>query len=480
MTFASTSFLFAFFPIVLFAYYGMPIRIRNIFLLITSIIFYTLAEPNYVLILMLTTILNYVSGIIIEKACISELRFKLIFLIFPIICNLSILIFFKDILLLFFGIDQTPITPVPPLVITTTKILIPIGISYYILQVISYLIDVYLNRIIAETNFINFALSVTMFPKVIAGPITKYGEMKPALDNRVVYLEQLSSGVNYFIFGLVKKVLISNNIALLWESIYSLDFETIPVGTAWLGALAFSLTLYFDMTGYTDMAIGIGKMIGFNLPNNFNYPYTARSITQFFECFHITLIHWFEEYISQPIKRSQLLAKYDKFKFFIATLTSWILIGVWHGITAGTVAKSGGVSFSANFIIFGIYFGVIICCERFFKDKIKFKIPRFLKHIYTIAIVTLGFVLLDPSDIIKTSQLIKTMLFMNGFNLADNQTLHLLLSNFVILIFCAICSCDIIMRINNKYDDIYPKYYPIVKYILTFTIFIISLSYLIK
>lgn len=479
MTFASTSFIFAFLPIVLFAYYGIPIRLRNIFLLISAIIFYTLAEPNYVLILILTTVLNYISGIIIEKACISDVRHKIVFLIIPIILNLTILIFFKNILFTLFNIDQTPITPVPPLVITTSKILIPIGISYYILQVISYLIDIYENRAEAETNFIDFALYLTMFPKIIAGPITKYQDMKKTLKSRVVYLDNIYIGIQYFIFGLFKKVLLSNNISFLWESVYSLNFENIPVATAWLGAIAFSFTLYFDMSGYSDMAIGIGKMIGFNLPNNFDYPYMSTSITQFFKRFHITLIYWFNYYIFKPISNNRCLSKYNRLNFSISTLITWILIGIWHGVTAGTVSDHLGIKFSANFIIFGIYFGLILCAEMFFKDKIKFKIHVIIKHMYTLIVVTFGFIWLDPSNIIKLDELVKTMLFLNNPQLFNSQTIHLFFENIVILILCIFFCTNLMEKLSEKFANRYPKIFPILKYIITFAAFFISSCYLI-
>lgn len=479
MTFASTSFIFAFLPIVLFAYYGMPIRLRNIFLLLTGVVFYTLAEPNYILILILTVILNYISGIIIEKVCISDFKSKILFLILPIMLNLGILIYFKDILLILFKIDQTPITPVPPLLITTTKILIPLGISYYILQAISYLIDVYQNRIIAETNFIDFSIYMIMFPKIIAGPIVKYKDVKKSLENRVVYTDSVAEGIEYFIIGLFKKVLLSNNISLLWESIYILDFNTMPIATAWLGAFAFSFTLYFDMAGYTDMAIGVGKMIGLDLPNNFNYPYTATNVTDFFKRWHITLISWFEYYIYKPLISSEMLIKHQTIKITISTLTMWVLIGFWHGITAGTVANSHGVNFEANFLLFGIYFGVIICLELFFKDKIKFKIHKIIKHIYTIITVTLGFTLLDPSNIIKSRQLINTMLFINNKKLVSTHTLHLFWSNIVILLLCVLCSTAIFNKINLKYAERFPKLFPCVKYVVTFALFFVSLCYLI-
>lgn len=481
MTFASMSFLFAFFPIVLFAYYGIPIRLRNIFLLGSSVVFYSLTEPNYIYILLLTTIFNFICGIVIEKVCINDLKYKSVFLVVPIIINLFILIFFKNILQIFFGINQTPITPVPPLVITTTKILIPIGLSYYILQVISYLIDIYKNHIIAETNIINFSLYITLFPKIIAGPITKYRDIKKTLENRVVYVDNLYIGIEIFIFGLFKKVILSNNITLLWENIYSLNFESIPTATAWLGAVAFSLTLYFDISGYTDMAIGIGKMLGFNLPNNFNYPYTSTNITDFFKNWNITLLSWFNDYIYVPLNSSDGLIKDTKLKSFIYTMFTWLIIGVWHGITAGTVVNTGGVSFNFNFILFGLYFGTIISLEMLFKD-IKFekiKIHKFLKHIYTFSIVTFGFVLLDPTDIEKTNQLIKSMFFLNNNKIANTQTLHLLASNIVILILCFICLTKYAKNTNDKYIKNYPKIYPILKYIITFLLFFVSLCYLV-
>lgn len=480
MTFASTSFLFAFLPIVLFAYYGMPVKLRNVFLLLISIIFYILAEPNYILILILTVILNYISGIIIEKVCISDLKSKMVFLLFPIILNLGILIYFKDILLLLFKIDQTPITPVPPLVITTTKILIPLGISYYILQSISYLIDIYQNRIIAETNLINFSLYMTMFPKIIAGPITKYKDTKIALDNRVVVIGDVSDGVEYFIVGLFKKVLLSNNISLLWQNIYDLDFNTIPVATAWLGAVAFSFTLYFDMSGYTDMAIGVGKMIGFDLPKNFNYPYVADNVTDFFKRWHISLISWFEDYVYKPLISSDSFIEYKIFKTAVSTVITWTLIGFWHGATAGTVASSHGINFGVNFLLFGIYFGFIICLEMFFKNRVsvKFKIHKIIKHFYTILVVTLGFVLLDPSNIIKTYELIKTMLFLNGNILVSTHTLHLFWSNIVILSLCVLCSTAFFNKADEKYTKNYPKLYPCVKYVIIFVMFFVSLCYL--
>lgn len=479
MTFASTSFLFAFLPIVLFAYYGMPIRLRNLFLLLIAGLFYALAEPNYIYVLLLTVVLNYCSGIVIEKACISELKYKFTVLLLPIIMNLIILVNFKEILLLFFGIDQTPITAVPPFIITTTEIFIPIGISYYILQCISYLIDVYQNRIIAETNFINFALYVTMFPKIIAGPITKYNDMKKNLENRIVYMEDVYIGVQYFIFGLFKKVILSNNIAFLWASVYTLEFNTIPVATAWLGAIAFSFTLYFDMSGYTDMAIGIGKMFGFDLPNNFNYPYMAGSVTDFFRRFHITLMSWFDDYITQPIIKNKLFAKEEATTTHnIAKLVTWILIGVWYGVTAGTVSSKGGINFGANFIIFGFYFGLFVYIEEVLRGKIKFKIHKFIKHIYTVVVVIFGFVLLDPSDIMKSNKLILSLLKLNNNPLVSTHTFHLFWSNIVILVLCVLCSTNLFKKIDEKCNANHHKIYSVVKYVVTFVLFFTSLCYL--
>ncbi len=489
MTFASASFLFAFLPIVLFTYYGIPIRARNVFLLGSSLVFYTLAEPNYIYILILTTIFNFISGIVIEKSCINDFKYKVVFLIVPIIINLIILIYFKDILQTIFGIDQTPVTPVPPLIITTTKILIPIGISYYILMVISYLIDIYQNRIIAETNFINFSLYILLFPKIIAGPITKYGDMKKSLENRIVYVDNLTIGVEYFIFGLFKKVILSNNITLLWESVYALEFTSIPFATAWLGAIAFSFTLYFDMSGYSDMAIGIGKMFGFNLPNNFNYPYIATNVTEFFKRWHMTLLSWFDNYIFIPLNTNQFLIKYTKLKTILCTMFTWVVIGIWHGVTAGSVSNFGGVTFNINFILFGLYFGSIISLEMYIREinfekiilfkKFKLKIHKIVKHIYTIVIVTFGFVLLDPTNLIKLNELVKSMLFLNNNEFANTQTIHLLLSNIVILILCVLCSTDIIKKTNQKYSQSSKKLFPIIKYITTFAIFFISLCYLV-
>lgn len=434
--------MFVFLPIVLILYYAVPKRFKNLFILISGLIFYAWGEPIYVLIMIASTLIDYTAGLLIHKFDKNK-TVRLICLIVSLVMNLGLLGVFKYSGFIMQNIDAVFGTA---LFDPDHALPLPIGISFFTFQSMSYTIDMYMRKIKVQKNPISFAAFVTLFPQIVAGPIVRYDDIAAELDNRTVNIDCIYEGILKFITGVGKKVLIANNIGMLWTSVKVMDEPSAL--TAWLGIIAFTLQIYFDFSGYSDMAIGLGKMMGFNFPQNFNYPYQSKSISEFWRRWHITLGAWFKSYVYFPLGGSRKGKGRTVFNLAVV----WLLTGIWHGA-------------SWNFILWGVLYGVVIIIEKLFLGKVLDKIPSFFSWLYTMILVILGWVLFDTADIPTALGYMGAMFGSTGV-LWDNQSMYLLM-NYGIIIVIAIFACtDAFKVILEKLREKAPA---LVNYITPFT-----------
>ena len=452
MVFSSIIFMFTFLPITLLLYYISPKKFKNLTLLLISLIFYAWGEPVYILLMLFTTVFDYFMGILINKNKDDNLISKKLF-IFTIVVNIFILGFFK-----YYGFLVDNINNLLSLNISYSKLPLPIGISFYTFQTLSYVIDVYLGKVKVQKNFISFALYVTMFPQLVAGPIVRYKDIDYQLTNRVESINKFGEGVEKFLIGLGKKVLLANNIGFLWTTISAIEISNLSVVTSWIGISAFTMQIYFDFSGYSDMAIGLGKMFGFEFIENFNYPYVSKSVTEFWRRWHISLGSWFREYIYIPLGGNRCSLKKQCRNLFVV----WILTGFWHGA-------------SWNFVVWGLYYGFILFIEKMFlKNKLK-SLPSFICHIYTMVLVIIGWVFFSIDNLSVGLEYLKVMFFVSGNPIIDNASIYYLYTNLILFICLFIGSTPFVNKKFNKLkliSDIYPI-------LLNILILFFSLSYLI-
>jgi Predicted membrane protein involved in D-alanine export len=407
MVFSSLPFLFFFFPIFLIIYFIVPNRIKNIILLIFSLIFYAWGEPIYIVLMIFSSVVDYTNGRLIEKYYNNKIK-KRIFLILSVIINLSLLGFFKYSNFLIENFNYFVGTNIDLL-----KLSLPIGISFYTFQTMSYSIDVYRGKVKASHNFLDFMTYVCMFPQLIAGPIVRYEDVEKELHVRNHNYDNFYNGIYRFVQGLFKKVLVANNIGMLFETISVISDKSMLL--CWLGAIAFALQIYFDFSGYSDMAIGMGKIMGFNYPENFNYPYTATSITDFWRRWHMTLSSWFKDYLYIPIGGSRVSKLFNIKNLFVV----WILTGFWHGA-------------NWNFIIWGLYFGILLILEKFVLNKFLEKLPNWLKRGYTLFLIIISWVIFAFDDVSIGKEYFSSMF--NFKNIIDNNFIYYFKEYFIILI----------------------------------------------
>ena len=422
MVFSSTIFIFFFLPTVLFAYYISPKKIRNGILLTFSLIFYCWGEPVYILIMLFSTVFDYINGLLIEKFKYEQKRLlaKAV-LINSIIINLGILCFFK-----YGNFFIENINSAFGVGIRLLEVTLPIGISFYTFQTMSYTIDIYRDNAKAQRNIVNFGAYVTMFPQLVAGPIVQYKDISIQLNSRKETLSNFTYGIHRFVIGLSKKVILANNIGLLWEQISSNNLSSISVGLAWLGAIAFSFQIYFDFSGYSDMAIGLGAMFGFHFRENFDHPYRSKSITEFWRRWHISLGTWFREYVYIPLGGSRK----GKKRLVFNLLVVWGLTGFWHGA-------------SWNFILWGLYFGILLIIEKLLLPKTLNKIPDFLKHIVTMILVVFSWMIFAFDDFGEMAAYLKAMLGFNQTGFISPELLFYLATSIALLFMCSVCSIGI-------------------------------------
>ncbi len=370
MVFSSLMFLFVFLSVVLGVYYILPRKFRNAFLLIADLFFYGWGEPVLVFLMIFTIVINYFAGIIMSRAGNKKLV-----LIITLIIDFGLLAFFK-----YEGfISENLNVIIPFLHIPSLSIPLPIGISFYTFQIVSYIIDLYRNETDVQKNIISFGTYVSLFPQLIAGPIVRYRDVSEQLSHRRENPEQFARGVRLFTLGLAKKVLLANPLGLMWDTLR----ETTGAGAAasWAGIIAFSLQIYYDFSGYSDMARGLGNMLGFEFLKNFDYPYISKSITEFWRRWHISLGTWFREYVYIPLGGN----KKGKIRTLVNLLIVWMLTGLWHGA-------------SWNFLLWGLYFGIILIIEKLFLLKALEKLPAIIGHIYSILIIIFGWIIFYYSD----------------------------------------------------------------------------------
>ena len=415
MLFSSIVFLFSFLPAVMILYYLLPVRFRNVILLLASLVFYAWGEPVYLFLMLLSILFNYFSGLDIARN-LQDKRAAKRSLVFNLIINLAVLGFFK-----YEGFVLDTLNGILPVHISYHALPLPIGISFYTFQILSYIIDVYRGNVKVQTNLPNFALYVTMFPQLIAGPIVQYADVDEQLASREVSRTKFGEGSMYFIRGLAKKVLLANTSGMIFTEVSGLAKGNIAVMTAWLGAFAYMFQIYFDFSGYSDMAIGLGKMFGFEFNMNFNYPYVSKSITEFWRRWHISLSSWFRDYVYIPLGGNRV----SKIKHIRNLLIVWFLTGLWHGA-------------AWNFVAWGLYYGVILIIEKYLLSPVLDRLPDVVRHIYSIVLVVIGWVLFFSSSFGQAVDYIRVMFGAGAHGFADRESMYLLTSNLIlwlILIF---------------------------------------------
>ncbi|WP_371278320.1 MBOAT family protein [Dorea sp.] len=415
MLFSSIVFLFSFLPAVMILYYLLPVRFRNVILLLASLVFYAWGEPVYLFLMLLSILFNYFSGLDIARN-LQDKRAAKRSLVFNLIINLAVLGFFK-----YEGFVLDTLNGILPVHISYHALPLPIGISFYTFQILSYIIDVYRGNVKVQTNLPNFALYVTMFPQLIAGPIVQYADVDEQLASREISRTKFGEGSMYFIRGLAKKVLLANTSGMIFTEVSGLAKDNIAVMTAWLGAFAYMFQIYFDFSGYSDMAIGLGKMFGFEFNMNFNYPYVSKSITEFWRRWHISLSSWFRDYVYIPLGGNRV----SKIKHIRNLLIVWFLTGLWHGA-------------AWNFVAWGLYYGVILIIEKYLLSPVLDRLPDVVRHIYSIVLVVIGWVLFFSSSFGQAADYIRVMFGAGAHGFADRESMYLLTSNLIlwlILIF---------------------------------------------
>ncbi|MBQ5976756.1 MAG: MBOAT family protein [Oscillospiraceae bacterium] len=414
MVFSSTVFLLLFLPLVAIAYYLCPRRGRNVVLLLASLLFYGWGEPKYILIMLFSTVFDYCNGLGIghfrSKGKPGAARAVMIL---SVVGNLSILGFFKYTDFAIGNVNSLLSLGIPAL-----GLALPIGISFYTFQTMSYTIDVYRGQVAPQRNILDFGAYVTLFPQLIAGPIVQYKTVEHQLHTRRENWLEASRGLQRFVIGLGKKVLIANQVGALWETVSAMDHPAAL--TAWLGALAFTFQIYFDFSGYSDMAIGLGHLFGFTFLENFRYPYESRSVTEFWRRWHISLGTWFREYVYIPLGGNRRGTARQILNLAIV----WFLTGLWHGA-------------SWNFVLWGVYYAVLLILEKTFLARVLERLPRAAGHIYTCFCFVMGWVLFAITDFGELGRYVAAMF---TSRLADGGTWYLLRSNAVLLVLALIGS----------------------------------------
>lgn len=419
MVFSSVLFIFFYLPIVLVIYFIVPEKFKNLVLFISGLIFYAWGEPKYVFLMLFTILVDFTCGFLVYKYL--DRKYIARWFVAASVCfNIAILCYFK-----YTGFALTTINSLTGLSIHIPAIALPIGISFYTFQTMSYAIETYQGKVTWQRNFINYGAYVTMFPHLLAGPIMRYCVVEKQLEHHSVSGKMFTEGVERFLIGLFKKVLIANNIALIWDTVQA--SPTISTLSAWIGILAYTFQIYFDFSGYSDMAIGMGKMFGFIYPENFNYPYTSKSITEFWRRWHMTLGQCIREYIYFPLGGNRV----GKLKQIRNLIIVWLLTGLWHGA-------------NWNFVLWGAFYGVLIICEKFFLLKFIEKLPNILQHTYTMLSVIVGWVLFTSTSASFSWKLLKAMF---GFApKIDSLGIFGLRTYLPLFVIAAVCSTPIALR----------------------------------
>ena len=426
MQFSSILFLFLFLPVSVLLYFAVPKRYRNLTLCIFSLLFYMWAEPTAILLLLFIILLDYAAGIGISRYRDCLWKKRTVFF-FTLTVNILILLVSKYGLLLpgeIISGQQKNIV---------SAFLLPLGISVYLFQGLSYVIDLYLNRIRVQKNVISLALYIAMFFQIICGPVVRYGDIQSELISREENAVKIGKGYSLFLYGLAKKIFLADHMISLWKSIERIDQSQLTVTTAWMGVISFGFAIYFYFSGYSDMARGIGKIFGFEIPINFNYPYIAKNVAEFWRRWNISLTVWFKSYIFTPLGRNKNAFFLTVFKL----LGIWVLMGLWYGG-------------KPNYILWGLYFGIIIIFEKLFFINILEKIPVFFRRIYTVLVVLFGWVIFAVEDV---KQIIGYYEAMFAGKLADDRTVYLLVKYLPVFTLCFLCMGNVWHKIALKQES---------------------------
>lgn len=425
MLFSSINFLYYFLPCVLIIYFVTPTKYKNIILLISSLLFYFYGEPIYILIMLASILSAYIHGILINKYT----KHKKIFLISSIIISIGLLALFK-----YSDFIITNINSIFNSEIKLLNLALPIGISFYTFQILSYVIDVYKAKVPVQKNIIKLATYVSLFPQLIAGPIVRYIDVEKELTKRKHTTQKISLGIRRFIIGLSKKVLIANQLGELCQVFIQTNEKSVLF--YWIYGVAFSLQIYFDFSAYSDMAIGLGKIFGFHFLENFNYPYISKSITEFWRRWHISLGTWFRDYVYIPLGGNRV----GKIKLIRNIFIVWFLTGFWHGA-------------NWTFILWGLLFGVLLIIEKLFLKEILEKTPKLISHIYVLFVVMISFIIFNANSIAQALQQIIGLFGANKEPFINSYTIYYLKSYFVIIIISIIGATPLLKNIINKLKE---------------------------
>lgn len=429
MIFSSLLFLFRFLPAVLLCYYIVPRSLRNLVLFLFSLVFYAWGEPVYIVLMLVSILISYTGGIAVD--CMKRKgrqRAARAALAVSSVLSLSLLGFFK-----YADFVIGTVNGLTGAGLDLLKVALPIGISFYTFQTMSYTIDVYRGEAAVQKNIISFGAYVVMFPQLIAGPIVQYKTIDLQLRSRRETAEEFAQGVHRFMIGLGKKVLLANNAGALWDTIQAMPVGEVPALTAWIGLAAYTFQLYFDFSAYSDMAIGLGHMFGFRFLENFRYPYLSKSITEFWRRWHISLGTWFREYVYIPLGGNRA----GRLRHIRNILIVWLLTGFWHGA-------------SWNFVVWGVYYGVLLLIEKYFLGKHLKKLPAVLQHIYCMFFVMIGWNLFVFDDMGAGLQFFRALFGGYGQGFCNGETLYLLSGNLILLVLLVLGSTTLPKRAGER------------------------------
>ena len=426
MLFSSITFLFLFLPIMLAVYYIAPFRLKNGLLLTASLFFYAWGEPVYIILMVLSILLNYFCGMDIENNSENEAKAKRS-LIFAVVVNILLLVFFK-----YFGFFVESINGLFRVHIPYRELALPIGISFYTFQELSYIIDVYRGKVKAQHSLVDFALYVSLFPQLIAGPIVCYEEIEEQLSSRKISARKLGNGAMLFIVGLAKKVILANTMGEIFEQITSTATSNLTVLMAWLGCITYAFQIYFDFSGYSDMAIGLGRMFGFEFRKNFDIPYVSKSVTEFWRRWHISLSSWFREYVYIPLGGNRVTISRNILNLMIV----WALTGMWHGA-------------AWNFIVWGLYYGVILVFEKYVWGAIVDSLPAALQHVYALVLILVGWVFFFSPSLGAAIRYLFAMVG-GGAGFVDREVFFVIFTHWLFYLLAVIASTAVGGKVLKK------------------------------
>lgn len=434
VVFSNLYFLYVFLPIVLLFYFLVPRFLKNTILLIASLFFYAWGEPTYVFLMLFSIFMNYIFGIAVSNS--ENNSWKKVWLWLAVLVNFGILGYYKYAN---FFVDT-----VNSLLHTTfvlEKIPLPIGVSFFTFHAMSYVIDIYRNKVPVQRNFLDLSLYISLFPQLVAGPIIRYNTVAEQLKKRFIKFDDFVVGIQRFVLGLAKKVLIANPLGSVADQVFALSSGNLTTGTAWIGILAYTLQIYFDFSGYSDMAIGLGKMFGFHFDENFRYPYISQSISEFWRRWHISLGNWFRDYVYISLGGNRVTT----WKIYRNLLIVWTATGFWHGA-------------SWTFMAWGFYYGIIISLEKAFLGNWLTKLWNPLQHIYVMLLVMIGWVFFRADNFAYSLDYIKTLFGLNG-ELYNNQSILLGLDNGWILLLGILLSTPIFPYLQEKTENVSEKHF---------------------